>query len=72
MTKIVVVLYSRQDVFDIKPQCVLFVYNCAIIYYYLVNFAGFPKDGHKEKGGTVKTSKREIWNQHRPSKVAFW
>lgn len=61
-----------RDVFDIKPQCVVCLYLCNYLSLSFVNFAGFPKDGHKEKGGAVKTSKREIWNQHGPSKVAFW
>ncbi|KAG7244268.1 hypothetical protein INR49_004406 [Caranx melampygus] len=34
--------------------------------------ACFPEDGHKEERGTVEASKREIWYQHRPSKVAVW
>lgn len=35
-------------------------------------FAGFPKNGHKEERGTAEASEREIWHQHRPSKVACW
>lgn len=43
-----------------------------LIEFFSILFAGFPEDGHKEKRRTVKTSKREIWHQHRPSKVTFW
>lgn len=58
-----------------KPQCVVIIssYLCKHLgLSFFITFAGFPKDGHKEKGGTVKTSQREIWNQHGPSEVAFW
>lgn len=58
-------------VFLILNQCFICLFLCKNLHLSFVNFAGIPKDGHKEKGGTVKTSKREIWNQHRPSKVAF-
>lgn len=48
-------------------------YMCSrLVLSFFVNFAGFPKDGHKEKGGAAEASEREIWNQHRPSKVASW
>lgn len=57
---------------DVKPQCVIISsYLCNHLgLSFCITFAGFPKDGHKEKGGTVETSQREIRNQHRPSEVA--
>lgn len=58
--------------FLILNQCGVCLFLCANLLLSCVNLAGFPKDGHKEEGGTVETSKREVWNQHRPSKVAFW
>lgn len=57
---------------DGKPQRVIvssYLHNHLVLSF--VNLAGFPKDGHKEKRGAVETSKREIWNQHRPSEIAF-
>lgn len=32
-------------------------------------FVGFPENGHKKKRGAAEAFKREIWHQHRPSKV---
>lgn len=77
MTKVVVEPYNgcKRWQRSLKLNHGVFVICVDLCNYLLssfVDFAGFPKDGHQEKGRTVKTSEREIWNQHRPSKVAFW
>lgn len=52
--------------------CLFFFHVFEIIWFCLfIDIAGFPEDGHKEKGGAAETPKREIRNQHRPSKVVF-
>lgn len=51
---------------------VFFMFSKLFDFVFFIKFAGFPKDGHKEKGGAAETPKREIRNQHRPSKVEFW
>uniref|UniRef100_A0A8C2PTI7 Splicing factor 3B subunit 6 n=1 Tax=Cyprinus carpio TaxID=7962 RepID=A0A8C2PTI7_CYPCA len=30
---------------------------------------GFPKNGHKEKGGAAETSQREVRDKHRPTEI---
>jgi len=31
--------------------------------------SGFPKNGHKEKGGAAETSQREVRDKHRPTEI---
>lgn len=35
-------------------------------------FQGFPKNGHKEKGGAAENSQREVRDKHRPTEIVFF
>lgn len=32
---------------------------------------GFPKNGHKEKGGAAEASQREVRDKHRPTEIVI-